>query len=240
MLSSSATAAEIESRLTAFTELAGIAISRAQAHSELLASRVRIVEAGDEARRRIERDLHDGTQQRLVALALHLQQLRGDIPEADQAARDELERIEGELRSVVDEVRELSRGVHPAQLTLGGLPPSLSALARRSPIPVELEVDVPQRPPAAVETAVYYVVSEALANAIKYSDASRVTVTVVGDPASLRATVADNGQGGAEVGAGSGLTGLTDRVAALGGRFSVASPRGGGTTVAVELPVAAR
>jgi signal transduction histidine kinase len=239
MLSSSVSGDEIESRLASFTELVGTAISRAQAQAELLASRARIVEAGDEARRRIERDLHDGTQQRLVALALHLQRLRADIPAADRGTRDGLEQVERELKSVLEEVQDLSRGVHPAQLVVGGLRPSLRALARRSPIPVDVSVDVPDRPPASVETATYYVVSEALANAIKHSGATSVAVSVVGDSRSVRATVADDGVGGAEPGAGSGLTGLSDRAAALGGRFSIVSPRGGGTTVSVELPAAA-
>jgi signal transduction histidine kinase len=130
--------------------------------------------------------------------------------------------------------------VHPAQLAVGGLRPALRALARRSPIPVDVSVDVPERPPASVETGLYYVVSEALANAIKHSQATLVSVTVAGDSGSVRATVADNGVGGAETGAGSGLTGLSDRVDALAGLFSVVSPSGGGTTISVDLPVAAK
>ncbi|HVN61662.1 MAG TPA: GAF domain-containing protein [Gaiellaceae bacterium] len=240
MLSSSVSGQEIESRLASFTELAGTAISRAHAQSELIASRVRIVEAGDEARRRIERDLHDGTQQRLVALALHLQRLRGDVSADERLVQAGFEQVERELRAVIDEVRELSRGVHPAQLEEGGLRPALRALARRSPIPVDLSIDVAERPPASVETAIYYVVSESLANAIKHSRATSLAVTVARDSGAVRATVADDGVGGAEMGAGSGLTGLSDRVDALAGRFSVVSPRGGGTTVSVELPVAAR
>ena len=240
MLSSAVPSQEIESRLASFTELVGTAISRAQAQSELIASRARIVEAGDEARRRIERDLHDGTQQRLVALALHLQRLRADLPPEEKVTHAELEQVERELKSVIEEVQELSRGVHPAQLADGGLRAALRALARRSPLPVDLRVDVAARPQAPVETAVYYVVSEALANAIKHSEATSVSVTVVGDSRSIRATVADDGVGGAERGAGSGLTGLSDRVDALAGHFSVVSPRGGGTTISVELPVVAQ
>jgi signal transduction histidine kinase len=240
MLSSSGSGEEIESRLASFTDLVGTAISRAQAQAELIASRARIVQAGDEARRRIERDLHDGTQQRLVSLTLHLQRLRADVPVAERATQDGLEQVEGELKSVIEEVRELSRGVHPAQLAVGGLRPSLRALARRSPIPVDVSVDVPERPPASVETALYYVVSEALANAIKHSGATSVSVTVVGDSRSVRATVADDGVGGAETGAGSGLTGLSDRVDALAGLLRVVSPRGGGTTISVDLPVGAQ
>jgi signal transduction histidine kinase len=240
MLSSSVSGEEIESRLAAFTELAGTAISRAQAQSELIASRVRIVEAGDEARRRIERDLHDGTQQRLVSLALKLQLLRADVPVDERQMHAGLEQVQHELKAVIDEVQELSRGVHPAQLEQGGLRSALRALARRSPIPVDLSIDVAERPPASVETAIYYVVSEALANAIKHSGATTVSVTVARDSTAVRATVADDGAGGAEVGAGSGLTGLSDRVDALAGRFSVVSPHSGGTTISVELPVAAQ
>jgi signal transduction histidine kinase len=239
MLSSSVPGEEIEARLASFTELVGTAISRAQAQSELIASRARIVEAGDEARRRIERDLHDGTQQRLVALALHLQGVRADLAEEAQATRAALEDVEHELKSLIDEVQELSRGVHPAQLAEGGLRAALRALARRSPLPIDVSIDVPERPPLSVETAVYYVVSEALANAIKHSRGTSVFVTVAGDASAVRATVTDDGVGGAELGVGSGLTGLSDRVNALAGRLSVVSPPGGGTTISVELPVGA-
>jgi signal transduction histidine kinase len=239
MLSSSVSSGEIESGLASFTELVGTAISRAQAQSELIASRARIVEAGDEARRRIERDLHDGTQQRLVALTLHLQRLREDVPAEERATQDGLEQADRELKAVIDEVRELSRGVHPAQLEEGGLRPALRALARRSPIPVDVSIDVAERPSASVETAIYYVVSEALANAIKHSRATSVSVTVARDLGVVRATVADDGVGGAEAGGGSGLTGLSDRVHALAGLFSVVSPRGGGTTISVDLPIVA-
>ena len=239
MLSSSVPGEEIESRLASFTDLVGTAISRAEAHAEVIASRARIVEAGDEAIRRIERDLHDGTQQRLVALALHLQRVRADLPAEEGDTHEAIGQLERELKSVIDEVQELSRGVHPAQLAEGGLRPALRALARRSPIPIDLSVDVPERLSASVETAVYYVVSEALANAIKHSQATSLLVTVALDSGAIRVTVADDGVGGAEIGAGSGLTGLSDRVDALAGRFEVASPAGGGTTISVELPVAA-
>lgn len=239
MLSSAASSEEIEARLAAFTDLVGTAISRAQAHAEVIASRARIVEARDEAMRRIERDLHDGTQQRLVALALHLQRLRLNVPVEDAATQAGLEHVVRELKAVIDDVQKLSRGLHPAHLAEGGLRPALRALARRSPIPVDVRVDIADRPPASIETAVYYVVSEAIANAIKHSEASSLVVDLVGDSTAIRATVADDGVGGAEIGAGSGLTGLSDRVDALAGRFHVVSPRGGGTTISVELPVAA-
>jgi signal transduction histidine kinase len=229
--------ADTESRLRAFTEMVATAVSNATARVALLESRARIVEAGDEARRRIERDLHDGTQQRLLAIGLDLQRVRAMAAD-DPQVRAELEEVERDLVSVLDEVREISRGLHPAQLSRGGLPPSLRALARRCPIPVDLEVDLAGRLPASGETAVYYVVSEALANAIKHSGASAVTVRVSAESNALRATVTDDGDGGAAAGVGSGLTGLRDRVEALGGRFELDSPPGGGTTVSVELPIA--
>ena len=164
--------------------------------------------------------------------------MRAGIPAAEEATLAGLDQVERELKAVNEEVQELSRGVHPAQLAQGGLLPSLRALARRSPIPVDVTVDVADRPPASVETAIYYVVSEAITNAIKHSGATAVSVTVVADATAVCATIADDGVGGAEVGVGSGLTGLSDRVAALAGRCSVVSPRGGGTTISLELPFA--
>ena len=227
-----------ESRLSLFTELVATALSNAAARAEVVASRARIVAAGDEARRRIERNLHDGAQQRLLALGLDLQRIRATIYEDRQAADLGLERAGLDLESVLAEMRELSRGLHPALLSRGGLGPSLRALARKSPIHVELNVNVKERPPASVETAVYYIVSEALTNAIKHSDASSIAVAVAADDALLYATISDDGVGGAVADTGSGLTGLGDRVEALGGRFALASPPGRGTTISVELPIA--
>jgi signal transduction histidine kinase len=229
-----------EHRLSRFTELIATAVSNAAARSELIASRARIVEAGDEARRRIERDLHDGTQQWLISLGLDLQRVRATVPAEDEVTQLGLAHVEHELESLLAEVQELSRGLHPAQLSRGGLGPSLRALARRSSIPVDLNVEVGERPPAPIETAVYYVVSEALTNATKHSEARSVSVSVVGDDSVVRAAIADDGVGGAERDAGSGLTGLADRVEALGGRFTLASPPQHGTTITVELPVRAR
>ncbi|WP_051324371.1 sensor histidine kinase [Candidatus Solirubrobacter pratensis] len=227
-------------RLSQFTELVATAVSNATARAELVASRARIVAAGDDARRRFERDLHDGTQQRLIALRLDLQRIRAAIAEDPQAAQAGLGEAERDLESVLEEVRKVSRGLHPAQLSRGGLRPSLKALAGKSPISVDVDVEIEERPPAPVETGVYYVVSEALTNAIKHSRASAISVTVARDEARVRATVADDGVGGAVAGtgAGTGLTGLSDRVAALGGRISVESPPGRGTRISVELPIA--
>jgi signal transduction histidine kinase len=228
-----------EIRLSEFTDLVATAVSNATARDDLNASRARIVAAGDEARRRIERDLHDGAQQRLLALGLDLQRVRATIPASLAAAHEGLGQIEADLMAVLEEVRELSRGLHPAQLSRGGLGPSLRALARRSPIPVETEIVVAERPPAPLETAVYYVVSEALTNAIKHSRASTVSVTVVSSDGVLQATVADDGIGGAEAGGGTGLTGLVDRVEALGGRLVLQSLPERGTTIVIQLPIAA-
>jgi len=227
-----------EIRLSQFTELVATAVSNATAQADLIASRARIVAAGDEARRRIERNLHDGTQQRLIALGLDLQRIRATVPEDRRAAGSGLERVQRDLESVLEEVRELSRGLHPALLSRGGLAPSLKALARKSPIRVDMDVDVEERPEASIETAVYYVVSEALTNAIKHSHASAISVAVATERPVLRATIADDGVGGAVAGAGSGLTGLSDRVEALGGRFALESPPGRGTRISIELPIA--
>jgi len=224
----------VEHRLVQFTALVATAVSNATARADLIASRVRIVAAGDEARRRLERNLHDGTQQRLLALRLDVQRIRGSL-----AGAGELEEIEREIAAIVDEVREVSRGLHPAQLSRGGLDLALNTLARRSPIPVALEVDLPERPPRPIETAVYYVVSEALTNAAKHSGARGLAVGVSRREGVVVATIADDGDGGATAADGSGITGLADRVEALGGRFTLDSPRGRGTTISIELPIAA-
>jgi signal transduction histidine kinase len=231
---------DAEQRLERFTELVTTAISNATARAALIESRARIVAAGDEARRRIERNLHDGTQQRLIALGLDIAAVRASVPEGERDLDQSLERLEGDVDEVLGEVRELSRGLHPGLLARQGLGPSLRALARRSALPVSLEVDLPERPPEPVETATYFVVSEALTNAVKYAQASYLTVSISVDDSHLHATIADDGVGGAEpgAGAGSGLIGLVDRVSALGGRFELESPRGRGTTISVELPLA--
>ena len=244
-----------EARLGGFAELLATAISNAATRTELIESRARIVAAGDEARRRIERNLHDGTQQRLIALGLDIQRVRATIPQDQHDTHLELERLEKALETVLEDLRELSRGLHPPLLARRGLRSSLRALARDSPIPVELEIDLPERPPAPLEIAVYYVVSEALTNAIKHSQASAISITVETDHASgpsgadldgrsrgfkLHATIADDGVGGADASAGSGLTGLTDRVEALGGRLALDTPSGGGTRISIELPLETR
>jgi signal transduction histidine kinase len=212
---------------------------RALRHSraELAASRARIVAAADRERRRIERDLHDGIQQRLVALVLDVRAVEAGLPPDSADVRVQLGRTADGLAATLDELRELSRGIHPAILSEGGLAPALKALTRRSSIPAELAADVPTRLPAPVEVAAYYVVSEALANAAKHAEASAVHIDVHLSDGCLRLSVRDDGVGGAALGSGSGLVGLTDRVEALGGTLSINSPPGVGTTLIAELPL---
>jgi signal transduction histidine kinase len=208
-----------------------------QSRAELTASRVRIVTAGDEVRRRIERDLHDGAQQRLVSLALQLRAAQAAAPpEADELAQ----RLEGavtEVTSVLEELREIANGLHPAILTQSGLRPALKALARRSAVPLRLDVQVAGQLPEPVEIAAYYAVSEALTNAAKHGHASAAEVEVAADDGMLRICIRDDGRGGADFGQGSGLVGLKDRIEALGGRICLQSPPGAGTAVQIALPL---
>jgi PAS domain S-box-containing protein len=228
-----------EQRVASFAALIATSVSNATARSELIASRARIVTAGDEARRQLERNLHDGTQQRLVALGLELQAVRASLPAGLQEVHSDLERIEAETDTILEDVRELSRGLHPALLSQGGLGPAVKALARKSPIKVDLDVRIDARPSESIETAAYYVISEALTNAAKHSLASRITVEVTTDSAVLQVTIQDDGVGGAESSSGSGLIGLVDRVEALGGRLALESPARGGTKISIELPLRA-
>jgi signal transduction histidine kinase len=226
---------DTEARLADFTHLVVSSISNVHARARLMDSRERIVTASDETQRRIERNLHDGIQQRLVGLGFRLRAVMEGQP-ASSSLRAELEALELDLGGVVDEVRHFSQGLHPALLSRSGLGPSLRELARRSPVPVTLQVEVEPRPREAIETAVYYVISEALANAAKHSRASQVAVTVAAGAESIRATIVDDGVGGAALGHGSGLIGLVDRVEAHGGTFTLDSPRDGGTTITIVLP----
>lgn len=230
--------ADTEACLTDFAELIATAIANAHARAELVASRARIVTASDNARRGIERDLHDGAQQRLVTLALQVRTLQMAIPQDPAELQSRIAGIGDGLRTASDELRELAHGVHPAILSRGGLRPALRDLGRRAPLPVEVHVDVPVRLPQAVEIAAYYTVAEALTNAAKHAQASVVTVNVDTDATSLRISVADDGVGGASLDAGSGLLGLEDRVAALGGRLRLTSTAGAGTTMVAEMPLA--
>jgi signal transduction histidine kinase len=229
--------ARMEARLERFTELLATAISSAQSRDELAASRMRIVTAADDARRRIERDLHDGAQQRLVALTLRLRTAQRAVPAPDAALEQALASVGDALTGVIDELREMARGIHPAILAQGGLGPALRTLARRSPTPVQIDVDVEGRLADQVEVAAYYVVSEALANVAKHAEAALVTIDAKAGGDALRITIADDGVGGADPTLGSGLTGLSDRVQALGGEITVSSPPGHGTRLAIELPL---
>jgi signal transduction histidine kinase len=226
-----------ENRLEEFTELAATAIANAESRSELAASRARIVAASDETRRRIERDLHDGTQQRLVTLGMHLRLAESTVPpDLDETSRA-IGQIAGELERVIDELREISRGIHPAILSEGGLGPALRTLARRSAIPIELGRVVDDRLPEPIEVAAYYVISEAHTNATKHANASRVVIEAAARDSTLRLSIRDDGAGGADPREGSGLVGLRDRVEALGGSIEISSPAGRGTDVVVELPL---
>jgi signal transduction histidine kinase len=228
-----------EQRLTAFTELVATAVANTQARDELTASRARIVAASDDARRRIERDLHDGAQQRLVSLGLELRMAAESVPIELPELDGRLEHVADEIDGVIDDLREMSRGIHPAVLSDGGLGPAIEMLALRATVPVELDLGPPARFTAQVEVATYYVVSEALTNTAKHANASRARVLVEERDGRVCVSIDDDGDGGAELEGGSGLAGLRDRVEALGGSFRLSSPLGQGTIVAVELPVAA-
>jgi signal transduction histidine kinase len=214
-----------------------MAASLQQSRAELAASRARVVAAADQTRRRIERDLHDGVQQQLVSLGLEIRAIQAGVPPGQERLRAELDQLAADLGATMEDLRELSRGIHPAILSEGGLGPALKVLARRSAVPVELEVSVPERLPEPVEVAAYYVVSEALTNAAKHARATAVQVQAGAAADRLRLLVRDDGAGGAEVGRGSGLIGLADRVQALGGMIAVHSPAGQGTTLEAELPI---
>jgi signal transduction histidine kinase len=238
-------------RLDAVTLIAGqlaVSLDNAQLYAELTASRARIVAAADQARRRIERDLHDGAQQRLVSLALRLRAAQAALPPQSDELAGQLDSLVGEATSTLDELRELTRGIHPMLLVEAGLAPALDALARRSAIPVELTVAVEARLPEQVEIAAYYAVSEALANTAKHAAASLVQIqvdtiqvdTIQGEGTdTLRVQVRDDGRGGAALAGGTGLLGLKDRVEALGGRIFLDSPPESGTTLRLELPLTA-
>jgi signal transduction histidine kinase len=228
---------DTESQIAEFTELVATAISSAESRAEVIASRARIVAAADDTRRRIERDLHDGTQQRLVSLGLELRLVQSNVAPELTELRAEVGRVADELNGAIDDLREISRGIHPAILSEGGLGPALRTLARRSAVPVELEAEAESRYPAHVEVAAYYVISEALTNTAKHARASLVRVVVEERDGTMQLSIGDDGIGGAEPTEGSGLIGLRDRVEALGGSIHVTSPRGEGTLIVVELPV---
>jgi PAS domain S-box-containing protein len=230
---------ESESRLGAFCELASLAVASAQARADLIASRARVVKAGDEQRRKLERNLHDGAQQRLVALSLQLGLAKRRLESGDDAAAGTmLDAARDELARALEELRELARGIHPAILTDRGLEAALEALAERAPLPVTLDAMPPERLPASVEAAAYFVVAEALTNVAKYAGATRAVVRIGRDDGYAVVEVADDGVGGADPTIGTGLRGLADRLAALDGRLEVHSPPGEGTIVRAKVPCA--
>ena len=227
---------EAEQRLAEFTELVALALESAQAHADLTESRARIVSVGDTERKRVERNLHDGVQQRLVALALQLKLARSHLREDVDSAEQLIDAVIVELQLALDELREIARGVHPAILSERGLGPALESLAARAPFPVELTGAERERLPEPVEAALYYVVSESLTNSAKHASPSRVTVALDIDGESASVEVHDDGAGGAAIERGTGLQGLADRIDALGGQFTLTSPKGEGTLIRAELP----
>ena len=229
--------ADTEARLASFTELVATAIANAESRAALAASRARIVTAADAARRRIERDLHDGTQQHLVSLMLELRLAESSVPAELEEARRTIGRVAGELNRVIDDLREITCGIHPAILSEGGLGPALRTLARRAAIPAELGGVIEHRLPEPIEVAAYYVVSEALTNAAKHANASHVDIEASARDGSLRLSIRDDGVGGAEPAGGSGLVGIRDRVEALGGSIEITSPPRHGTHIVVRFPL---
>jgi signal transduction histidine kinase/ketosteroid isomerase-like protein len=230
---------DTEQRVAQFTELVATAIANVQARADLTASRARIVAASDEARRRVERNLHDGVQQRLISLSLAVRGAQTMLPGAPESPdlRQQLSRVAQGLVDVLDDLRELSRGLHPAILSEAGLDPALRALARRSSVPIRLYLNVDGRLHEPIEVAAYYVISETLANVAKHAQATSVDIRAETSDHRLDLTIQDNGIGGADPNRGSGLTGLSDRINALGGTIVIASPSGQGTEVRVTLPM---
>jgi signal transduction histidine kinase len=227
---------DAEQRIAEFTDLIATAIAAATTRADLIASRARIVTAADEARRRLERDLHDGAQQSLVSLGLRVRAAQASLPPEMQNQRQTFSDIVAALNDILGDLQELSRGIHPAIVSKGGLRPALKALARRSTLPVSLDVTLDRRFPEPVELASYYVVAEALTNAAKHAEASAVTVSARSDDDNLYLCVTDDGVGGADVRSGSGLIGLQDRVEALGGTIQLTSAAGAGTSLHIIIP----
>jgi signal transduction histidine kinase len=228
---------DAQQRLVDFTELVALALESAEAQDQLTASRARIVEAGLAERRRLERNLHDGAQQRLVTLAMQLRIVEERLEEDPATARAMLATIGEELKLALEELRELARGLHPAVLSDHGLEPALRSLASRAPFPVEVVGAPSSRLDEGIEAAVYYVVAESLTNALKHADPSEARVELEATDSEISVAIRDNGTGGASMHAGSGLRGLADRVEALGGTFGLESPSGSGTAVRATIPL---
>ena len=227
-----------ERRLADFADLVAQSLANADAYRKLADSRARIVEVADNERQRLERNLHDGAQQRLVSLALQLRLIRNAVRKDNGTVESLLTQADDELEHALAELRELAHGIHPATLTMYGLRTALTGLTERAPIPVEITRTPSERLPEAVEVAVYYLVAEAITNVGKYAQATQATVDVERAESNGHVTVAveDDGIGGADPGKGTGLVGLADRIEALGGRLDIDSPRGGGTRLTAEIP----
>jgi signal transduction histidine kinase len=226
-----------ENRMLEFVELVATAIANAESRTKLVASRARVVAASDETRRCIERNLHDGAQQRLVALGLELRSAQAALPGGQEEVKEQLSKMAHGLTSVIHELQEMSRGLHPAVLSRG-VEPALKGLARRSAVPVELSMHIGRRLPERVEVAVYYTASEALNNVAKHAHATVARIHLAVEDMTLRLSIQDDGIGGADPRRGSGLIGLNDRIDALEGRIRVSSPVGAGTTLLVDIPLA--
>lgn len=230
---------DTEQRVAEFTELVATAIANAEAHSALKASRARIVTAADDARRRLERDLHDGAQQRLVSLALQLRFVEDEVPSELGSLKAQIGQAVADLAAASADLQEIARGIHPAIVSNGGLGPALKTLARRCPIPVTLDLAIAERLSESAEIAAYYVVAEALTNAARHAHAATVDIHANTTGSYLVLCIRDDGAGGADISKGSGLVGLVDRVEAIGGRLRVSSPPGAGTVLDVVIPSSA-
>jgi len=228
--------ADTEGRLGAFCELVSLAVASAQAREDLSASRARLVKAGDEQRRKLERNLHDGAQQRLVSLALTIRLARRQLESKPDAVAASLEGAAKELDLALEELRELARGLHPAALTEQGLGPALAGVAKR--LPIDVDVNAPSdRLPENIEATAYYIVSEALTNVAKHAQATQAKVDMTVAEDVLKFEITDDGRGGADPSAGSGILGLRDRAEAVGGTLFVISPPGKGTVVTAQIPL---
>ncbi|MET7401050.1 DUF4118 domain-containing protein [Dactylosporangium sp. NPDC005572] len=227
---------DIETRVARFVDLAATAIANADTQAQLAASRARLVAAADQARQRIERNLHDITLQHLLAIALQLGVMQAALPPELEQTKADLTRTLCGLNSAVDDLREISRGIHPTLLAAGGLPPALKALARRSPVPVDLDLHACTRMPPVIEVAAYHLVAEALTNAARHAHPTVVRVQAETRDDALHVSIRDDGAGGADPHRGTGLTALRDRVEALGGTLTITSPTGGGTLLRATIP----
>jgi signal transduction histidine kinase len=230
--------ADIEERMANFTELVGVVIANAESRAELTASRARVVAAGDEARRRIQRDLHDGAQQRLVSTVMTLKLAREELGDATGPVVELIDEALAHAEGANGELRELAHGILPGALSRGGLRPGIAALVSRVRLPVSVDVTA-ERLPAALEATAYFIFAEALTNTVRHARASSAQITAVVDGGVLRLEVRDDGVGGARSNASSGLLGLRDRAAALNGELRIDSPPGEGTVVAATLPIPA-